>query len=36
MQTGTENEKPKNPERCTTTSLDADKMPATLSSMAFA
>jgi hypothetical protein len=35
MQTGMENEKPKYPERCTTTSLDADKMPATLSSIAF-
>jgi hypothetical protein len=36
MQTGMENEKPKYPERCTTTSLDADKISATLSSIAFA
>jgi hypothetical protein len=35
MQTAMENAKRKYPERCTTTSLDADKMPATLSSIAF-
>jgi hypothetical protein len=36
MQTGMENEKSKYPKRCTTTSLDADKMSATISSIAFA
>jgi hypothetical protein len=35
MQTGMENVKPKYPERCTTTSLYADKMSATISSIAF-